>query len=48
MWAITNKMILRVENNTYPGGQGYFFWWWGWWWWLTLNWKFVEVEESAK
>lgn len=48
MWATTNKMILGVEKNTYPGGQGYFFWWWGWWWWLTLNWKFVENKESAK
>lgn len=45
MWATTNKMILGVEKNTYPGGQGYFFWWW---WRLTLNWKFVEIEESAK
>lgn len=25
MWATTNKMILGVEKNTYPGGQGYFF-----------------------
>lgn len=24
MWATTNKMILGVEKNTYPGGQGYF------------------------